>query len=122
MAHSTSPTHGANAKHGSVHVVSLKLLLGIGVALLILTYLTVAATYVDLGYKANLALALAIAVVKAALVMLFFMHLLWDNPFNALWAIIALLFIAIFIVAAISDSSQYQTNYAAPGQGALMPK
>ena len=124
MAHTHSPATGHDAAHAphGVHVVSFKLLVFIGATLLVLTYLTVAATDIDLGYKLNLALALAIAVLKAALVMLFFMHLRWDSPFNAAWAIIALLFIAIFIVATISDTAQYQTNYAAPGQGALAPK
>lgn len=126
MVTTNSPLYGTDGtvgpKHSEIHVVPFKLLLGIGVALLVLTYLTVAATYIDLGYKVNLAVALAIAVVKAALVMLFFMHLRWDNPFNAMWAIGALLFIAIFIVATISDSSQYAANYAPPGPGALAPK
>jgi cytochrome c oxidase subunit 4 len=112
-------------------VVSLQLLFGIFVALMVLTFATVGATWIDLGYQGNLALALAIAVLKAALVMLYFMHLRWDSPFNSIIAIAALLFIAIFIVATITDTDQYKSNLLAPtqtpsqalpGQGALLPR
>lgn len=111
-------------EHGSghIHVVSLGLLATIGAILMVLTVATVAATYVDLGYTGNLALCLAIAVIKAALVLLYFMHLRWDNAFNAVCAIGALLFIAIFIVACIQDSGQYMSNFHAPGAGAIAPK
>lgn len=104
------------------HIVSFKLLVGIFAALMVLTFATVAATWVDLGYTNNLILAMVIAVIKAALVMLYFMHLRWDSPFNSLIAIGALLFIAIFIIACITDTDQYKTNYVPPGQGALSPR
>lgn len=111
-------------EHGSghIHVVSLQLLATIGAILMVLTVATVGATYIDLGYHWNLALCLAIAVAKAALVLLYFMHLRWDNAFNAVCAIGALLFIAIFIVACIQDTGQYMTNYHVPGAGAVAPK
>src|SRR4051812_16581666 len=78
-------SHGAGP-----HVVSFRLLLTIFATLMVLTFATVAATWVDLGYTGNLVLALVIAVIKAALVMLYFMHLRWDSPFNAMLAIAAL--------------------------------
>jgi len=53
----------------------IKLYIGIFIALLVGTILTVAAAYVDLGHKANIALALFIASIKAFLVAGFFMHL-----------------------------------------------
>ena len=111
-------------EHGSAHphIVSFKMLFGIFAILMVLTYLTVAATYIDLGYHGNLVLALSIAVIKAALVLLYFMHLRWDNPFNAVCAIAALLFIAIFIVACIQDTNQTLPNTAPPGNGAIQPR
>ena len=61
----------------------LWLLAAVFAALLVLTCLTVAVAQVDLG-NLNLYLAMAIATLKAALVVLFFMHLFWDRPFNAM--------------------------------------
>ena len=61
-----------------------RLLLAVFGALLVLTFLTVAVTWVDFGRTANVWLALAIAAIKAALVALYFMHLRWDSPFNCL--------------------------------------
>lgn len=126
MAHSTS--HADGHSHSGPHIVSFRLLFTIFAILMVLTVVTVAATKIDLGYQANLALALAIAVVKATLVMMYFMHLRWDAPFNTLIAVAALLFIAIFIVAAIADTDQYRknlsnyTNKTPIGSGALSPR
>jgi cytochrome c oxidase subunit 4 len=49
------------------------------VALLVLTVVTVAVSYVPLGTKGNIAVALAIAILKASLVALFFMHLIAEE-------------------------------------------
>ncbi len=56
-----------------VHVMPVRTYVFVFLALLGFTALTVFAAFVDLGW-ANVAVALAIAVVKATLVVLFFMH------------------------------------------------
>lgn len=101
--HTDDHTHG----HGVGHVVPIKLLIAVGTALLILTWITVAATKVDLG-DANIYIALAIAVVKASLVALFFMHLIWDRPFNGFILVTAFAFVALFIAFALTDSLEYR--------------
>lgn len=53
----------------------LKIYIGVFVALLVLTVLTVLASYIDLSTKGNVALALIIAAFKATLVAGYFMHL-----------------------------------------------
>jgi len=53
----------------------VRIYIGIFIALLVGTILTVAAATVDLGHKMNIALALVIASIKAFLVAGFFMHL-----------------------------------------------
>ena len=58
------------------HVVPLPLLGAVIGALIVLTWLTVFVTNFDLG-SLNIFIALGIAVVKGALVVLFFMHLRW---------------------------------------------
>ncbi len=109
----TTENHDAHDYHDGPHVVSLWVLFGVFAALIVLTVLTVAVTYVDLG-DANIWVALGVAFVKAVLVGLYFMHLYWDNPFNSIILIIALLFLAVFIGAAMTDSVQYNPNLDPP--------
>jgi cytochrome c oxidase subunit 4 len=97
----SSATH-ASGHSGLGHVVPLWLLAAVFGALLVLTALTVAVSYVDLG-NLNLYLALAIATLKASLVVLFFMHLFWDRPFNAMVFIGCLLFVSLFIGITLTD-------------------
>ncbi|MCC5829019.1 MAG: cytochrome C oxidase subunit IV family protein [Phycisphaeraceae bacterium] len=96
--------------HGGehVHAVPLSLLTGIFVILMILTGLTVAATWVELG-ALNVWVALLIALVKAAFVALYFMHLRWDSPFNSFVLITSLVFVVLFIGVTLMDSLQYQS-------------
>lgn len=104
---------------GETHVVPMKTLLGVWGALVVLTVITVAVTYVDLG-PLNLLTALAIATVKGSLVALYFMHLRWDRPFNALVFLSALAFVALFIGIALLDTTTYQPELIpgyAPGLG-----
>ncbi len=97
----------ANGHPDVGHVVPLWFLAAVLVALLFLTVVTVAVTYVDLG-DFNIVLALAIAVVKAALVGAFFMHLFWDRPFNGIVLLVSLAMAALFIALALLDTAAYQ--------------
>jgi cytochrome c oxidase subunit IV len=92
---------------GVGHIVPLQILFAIWISLLILTGATVAVADVDLG-RANLWVAIGIAVLKASLVALYFMHLKYDHPFHAVILIGALLFVMLFIGIAMIDSEQYQ--------------
>lgn len=71
-------------------------------ALLSLTILTVAAAYVDFG-SGNIVIALSIATVKATLVALFFMHLRYEKPMNAIIASAGFLFLGIFLMFCLID-------------------
>ena len=65
------------------HLVPVRLYVAIFGALLLLTALTVAASFVDLGggrlHMANAIAAITIAISKALLVVLFFMHVRWSS-------------------------------------------
>ncbi len=98
-------SHGDDDHHP--HVVPLRLLVGVFVALLFLTWATVAIVEVDLG-AFNVWAALLIAFAKAVLVALYFMHLRWDSPYNSLVLIAALLFVVLFLGITIVDTLQYQ--------------
>ena len=100
--------HGSS--HAGVgHVMRRRVLFRVLAALLVLTYVTVAVTNFDFG-RFNLWMAMAIAVVKASLVVLFFMHLKYDKPFNGMILIVSLALVALFIVIALGDTQQYQPN------------
>jgi cytochrome c oxidase subunit 4 len=107
MPHAHETPSPADEHHGGVgHVVPFKILFAVFAALTCLTLITVAASYVDFG-EFNLIVALAIAVIKASLVVLFFMHLRWDRPFNAIVFVGCLIFVAIFLGFALIDTTQY---------------
>ena len=80
--------HGKRASQAGeeaheAHVVPVAVYVTVFLALLVLTALTVAAARVDLG-PFNTPVALAIAVAKALLVILFFMHVKYGPRLNAL--------------------------------------
>jgi cytochrome c oxidase subunit 4 len=109
-------SHPAN-EHGHqgalAHVMPKRVLIGVWGALMVLTVLTVTAHSVDFGGNLNLVVALAIATVKATLVVLFFMHLLYDRTFHLLFFLGSLLFVFLFLSFALLDSGQYQGDIAA---------
>jgi cytochrome c oxidase subunit IV len=88
------------------HAVPLWLLGAVFAALIVLTVVTVAVTYVDLG-RLNLVVAMAIAAVKAVLVAEIFMHLRWDRPFHRIALLSAVLFVALFIGIVLLDRVTY---------------
>ena len=98
--------HG-HADDGEVHahISSLKLYVGIFATLIFFTLLTVAVSYVHLG-PLNLAVAILIASMKAALVVTFFMHLKYENKFNTLMFLIGLLFIGVFFAPTLNDTDR----------------
>jgi cytochrome c oxidase subunit 4 len=73
----------------------------------VLTWVTVAVTMVDLG-SLNLWIALGIATIKGSLVVLYFMHLRYDSPFNSIVFVTALIFLFLFLAITIMDTIQYQ--------------
>jgi cytochrome c oxidase subunit 4 len=100
--------HHDDHDHGMAHTASVKVLLTTFGALMVLTVVTVLATKVDFGPAMNLAIAMAIAVVKATLVILFFMHLFYDKLFHSVLVIGGILAAALFVGFALMDSGQYQ--------------
>lgn len=105
--------HAANAStnspHGHSHPASLGMLITVFASLLVLTAVTVAVAYVDLG-ELNLFVAMGIATVKAMLVALFFMHLLHDSGFNRLAFFASFFFISLFVSFTLMDTGQYQQD------------
>lgn len=107
IVENTRTIQGAHTHSGVGHIMPGWILLTVWAALIFFTYLTVAVTAFDLG-SWNLIVAMAIATVKASLVILFFMHLLYDHPFNAVVFITAFLLVSIFVVLVLIDTGQYR--------------
>lgn len=114
MAHSHTPAHGNAHAHAGGHplvghLVPVSTLLLTATALLVLTVITVAVRYIDIG-EFNIWVAIGIAVVKAALVATFFMHLRWDRPFNVLVFVGCSLFVILMMAFCVLDTGQYRAT------------
>lgn len=83
-------------------IVSRTIYYAIFAALMILTAVTVAVAYVNLGIF-NPVVALTIAVLKATLVVLFFMHLRWSSMLTWIIGGAALFWLGIMFVLLLSD-------------------
>ena len=84
------------------HVVHKKLYFLVFAGLIGLTALTTGVAFIDLG-KWNTLAALAIAVCKASLVVLFFMHLRWSSGLMRMVLLAAFVWFAILVVLTLSD-------------------
>jgi cytochrome c oxidase subunit 4 len=83
----------------NTHVVPLKIYIAIFVALLVGTGVTVGAAYIDMG-PLNTIVALSIAVVKALLVILYFMHVRYSSRLT--WVFVAAGFFWFLILVAFT--------------------
>jgi cytochrome c oxidase subunit 4 len=93
--------HGA--VHASDHIVPVKIYVAIFLTLLVLTFVTVQVAYVDLDRilpHLNIVVALAIAVFKAVLVILFFMHVKYSPRLT--WLVVGASFVWLGIMVAIT--------------------
>ena len=84
------------------HITPFNFLVGIFAALVVLTLITVGASYIDFG-SGNTVIAILIATMKASLVAVFFMHLRHDKPFHAYVFVMAFVFLGIFLLLTLDD-------------------
>lgn len=94
--------HKHHDSHHSHHIVPLKVYFITLAALIVLTVVTVGASYIDFG-RANFTVALAIATFKASLVMLFFMGLKYDNNLNRAFILSSFFALALLIFFSAAD-------------------
>ena len=105
--HAAAPGHAA-AHSPFGHIASPAQLLAVFGALLFFTLVTVWISRgpVDFGWT-SIVIAMVVATVKALLVMLFFMHMVHERPFNVFAFAAGFLFLGLFMFFALMDSSQY---------------
>jgi cytochrome c oxidase subunit 4 len=89
------------SEHGH-HVVSVATYVWVFLALMVLTGLTVWASGQDFGAM-NTPVALGIAVAKACLVVLFFMHVKYGTSLVKLCVVSAVVWLGLLIVITMSD-------------------
>lgn len=103
----TAQHDGHDHAHGELqmghhHVSSAAMFRTVLFALLVLTAITVAVSRINFG-PANLFIAMAIAAVKASLVILFFMHVKWDTAINKIVFLSSFLFLSLLFLFTLSD-------------------
>lgn len=92
----------------SEHIASKKLYFTIFFALMVLTVITVAIAVVDLG-RLNAIVALTIAVIKALLVVLYFMHVRHSSKLT--WAFVGAGFFWLVILIAFTLSDYFSRSW-----------
>jgi len=86
----------------SGHISPLRIYYGIFGALMVLTVVTVAVAFVNLG-RFNFPVAIAIAITKATLVILFFMHVKYSSQLTKLIVGMAFFFLSIMFGLTLTD-------------------
>ncbi len=84
------------------HVMPIRVYLTIIAILMALTVATVWVAFLDFGYL-NTVIAVGIAVIKALLVVMYFMHLKYAAPITRLFAGAGAVFFVILIAITLSD-------------------
>lgn len=105
-------SHGSEHREGYdfAHPFPVWGLLAVFFALTILTILTVAQASFDLG-SLDVIITMVIATIKATLVMLFFMHLAFDKPFNLIIFLSSFVFVALFIMFTLTDAQMTSRTF-----------
>jgi cytochrome c oxidase subunit 4 len=94
------PVPDAHEDHN--HISPVPVYVAVFVALLVLTVVTYGVSFADLG-SASLPVAMAVATVKASLVVGYFMHLKYEDRFYAFLLACSMLFIGIFFTVVLLD-------------------
>jgi cytochrome c oxidase subunit 4 len=91
-------------EHSATQHVSLKTYLVVFALLMVLLVITVVAAFkVHIGHAGNIILALAIAVLKAGLVVLFFMHVKYASRLTKIFVVSGLVWLGIMFSLTLGD-------------------
>ncbi|HEY3138661.1 MAG TPA: cytochrome C oxidase subunit IV family protein [Blastocatellia bacterium] len=84
------------------HIVSPKVYFAVFTALAVFTVVTWSVAKLDLGFL-NVVVALTIAVIKATLVVLYFMHVRWSSRLTWVFVCAGFFWLAIMVALTLSD-------------------
>jgi cytochrome c oxidase subunit 4 len=103
MTTPTTPAHDDHLDTGEPHhEYAVRTYVRVYIALLVLLVVTVAAAFMHLGHV-SIIVAMAIAVTKAALVVIYFMHVRMSSPIIKVYAVAGLLWLGILATLTFSD-------------------
>ena len=97
-----STVDSRQSDHGGQHIVPVKVYVGVFLTLLVMTAITTLVSGIDLG-PWNTVVALGIAVFKATLVVLFFMHVKYSPRLTAIVIAGGIFWLLILLVLTLSD-------------------
>lgn len=126
MTSTDATQHAGEHEHADHHICDTKTFVGILLALLFFTFITVLVSRFDFG-SANMLIAMVVAGIKACLVIGVFMHMLWDTAINKLFFLCSFLFLGLLFLFAFADLSgrsmlELRHNRAAPLPYEEMPE
>jgi cytochrome c oxidase subunit 4 len=93
---------GQSAGHTTPHIVPKALYFAVFFALVILTWVTTFVSTVDLG-RWNIFVALAIAICKASLVVLFFMHVWYSTRLTKMIVVASIFWLILLLFLTMAD-------------------
>ena len=108
-AHAATSDHPTDVHHDPAEIDRhVRVYIIVFVALMALTIVTVAVSYLDLSPKMAIAVALFIAIVKGSLVACYFMHLISEKKLiYAVLGITVFKFVALMLLPALTHSNGY---------------
>jgi cytochrome c oxidase subunit IV len=104
----------------SEHIVPVKTYVAVFVSLICLTALTTGAAFVDMG-RMNTVVALAIAVAKMLLVILFFMHVKYSPGLTRIVVLAGFFWLAILVTLSLADELTRSWSPVAQPWSVLLP-
>lgn len=117
MAHSHGHDHPHDHGHSHgvhSHISSTTMYVTIFILLMICTVLTYAVSRIDLG-SMNFVVAIGIAIFKATLVILYFMHVKWSPMLTKLAVVVAVGFLGILLLLTAADYGSRSWMETQPG-------
>ena len=96
--------------HGGHHYTPKKLYLWVFFWLIVLLFATVGAAYVHLGHAGGIVVAYIIASVKAALIIMYFMHVRYSSKLTWIFATASFLWLAILLSILMADYGMRDTR------------
>jgi cytochrome c oxidase subunit 4 len=105
--HAATSEHAADSGHDPADIDKhVRVYITVFVALMVLTVITVAVSYLDLSTPMAVAVALFIAIIKGSLVACYFMHLISEK--KVIYAVLALT--AVFFIVLMALPSLTHNN------------
>jgi cytochrome c oxidase subunit 4 len=91
-----------HSEHSSNHIVPVRVYVAVFLTLIVMTWVTAYVSTVDLG-RLNVFVALSIAIFKASLVILFFMHVKYGTRLTKMIVLAGLYWLILLLFIAMAD-------------------